>query len=90
MNDPVWIEFEAGNPDYPIWSGSFWEQQSVSDPGIRSLTTPAGHRIILDDPGKTLSLIHPDGAEITLRENEIILKKGSTSMIIDASGVVIR
>jgi Type VI secretion system/phage-baseplate injector OB domain len=21
----VWIEFEAGDPNYPIWSGCFWE-----------------------------------------------------------------
>jgi hypothetical protein len=21
----VWVEFEGGNPDYPIWSGGFWE-----------------------------------------------------------------
>jgi hypothetical protein len=21
----VWIEFERGDPDYPIWSGCFWE-----------------------------------------------------------------
>jgi uncharacterized protein involved in type VI secretion and phage assembly len=20
----VWVEFEAGNPDYPIWTGCFW------------------------------------------------------------------
>jgi hypothetical protein len=20
----VWIEFEGGDPDYPIWSGCFW------------------------------------------------------------------
>jgi hypothetical protein len=20
----VWVEFEAGDPDYPIWSGCFW------------------------------------------------------------------
>lgn len=20
----VWVEFEAGNPDYPIWAGCFW------------------------------------------------------------------
>lgn len=20
----VWVEFEAGNPDYPIWVGGFW------------------------------------------------------------------
>ncbi|MHB8268259.1 phage baseplate assembly protein V [Bradyrhizobium sp.] len=22
----VWIEFEAGDPDSPIWSGCFWER----------------------------------------------------------------
>lgn len=22
----VWIEFEGGNPDFPIWSGCFWRQ----------------------------------------------------------------
>ena len=20
----VWVEFEGGDPDYPIWSGCFW------------------------------------------------------------------
>ena len=20
----IWVEFEAGDPDYPIWSGCFW------------------------------------------------------------------
>jgi hypothetical protein len=25
----VWVEFEAGDPDYPIWSGCFWGQGEV-------------------------------------------------------------
>ena len=20
----IWVEFESGNPDYPIWAGCFW------------------------------------------------------------------
>jgi hypothetical protein len=24
MQANVWVEFEGGNPDYPIWSGCFW------------------------------------------------------------------
>jgi len=24
----VWIEFEGGNPDYPIWTGGFWDTGS--------------------------------------------------------------
>ena len=25
----VWVEFEGGNPDYPIWSGCFWDSNEV-------------------------------------------------------------
>jgi len=25
----VWIEFEHGDPDYPIWTGCFWAQGEV-------------------------------------------------------------
>lgn len=30
----VWVEFEAGDPDYPIWSGAFWGdgEAPVSNP----------------------------------------------------------
>src|SRR5580698_2267822 len=24
VNSQVWVEFERGNPDYPIWTGGFW------------------------------------------------------------------
>jgi uncharacterized protein involved in type VI secretion and phage assembly len=36
---PVWIEFEAGDPDYPIWSGCFWER--VDDMPAVVMPTPA-------------------------------------------------
>lgn len=26
----VWVEFEAGNPDQPIWSGCFWDPGDVA------------------------------------------------------------
>lgn len=38
VNANVWVEFEAGDPDYPIWSGCFWgdkelpKNAQVSDP----------------------------------------------------------
>jgi uncharacterized protein involved in type VI secretion and phage assembly len=35
----VWIEFEAGDPDYPIWSGCFWER--VDDMPTVVMPTPA-------------------------------------------------
>jgi hypothetical protein len=33
----VWIEFENGNPDYPIWTGCFWSPGEVPvTPGLAS------------------------------------------------------
>ena len=26
VNASVWVEFEHGDPDYPIWAGGFWAQ----------------------------------------------------------------
>ena len=28
VNAGVWIEFEQGDPDYPIWSGCWWGSQA--------------------------------------------------------------
>jgi hypothetical protein len=28
----VWVEFEAGNQDYPIWAGCFWGTGEAPDP----------------------------------------------------------
>jgi hypothetical protein len=31
----VWIEFEGGDPDYPIWTGCFWgEDQAPAQPAL--------------------------------------------------------
>lgn len=34
----VWVEFEGGDPDYPIWSGCFWGQGEVpAQPAIEQM-----------------------------------------------------
>src|SRR5687767_7469521 len=34
----VWVEFEAGDPDYPIWSGCFWGSGEVpASPAIEQM-----------------------------------------------------
>lgn len=29
INTNIWVEFEGGDPDYPIWSGCFWGVQEL-------------------------------------------------------------
>jgi Type VI secretion system/phage-baseplate injector OB domain len=57
----VWIEFEQGDPNKPIWCGGFWggstelpEAASKGKPGSPSivLQTPGGNNIVISDlPG---------------------------------------
>jgi uncharacterized protein involved in type VI secretion and phage assembly len=52
----VWIEFEQGDPDYPIWSGCWWGDASQLPDDVKSepykrvaIVTSNGQKIILDD-----------------------------------------
>ena len=51
-NASVWIEFEHGDPDYPIWTGCFWATGEVpASPAVpekKMLKTDAG-TITIDD-----------------------------------------
>lgn len=51
----VWVEFEGGDPDYPIWAGCFWDTGEVPAlPAIaenKVLKTSTGTITINDLPG---------------------------------------
>ena len=55
----VWVEFEHGDPDYPIWSGCWWGSVAELPPALLAppykkvlIQTEAGHSITIDDtPG---------------------------------------
>jgi len=55
VNASVWIEFEHGNPDYPVWTGCFWAQGEVpASPAVpekKVLKTDAGTITLDDTPG---------------------------------------
>jgi len=52
----VWVEFEGGDPDFPIWSGGFWDlQQRPPQPAIPQM-------IVLKTQWLTLQLSDVAGA----------------------------
>lgn len=90
VGDGVWIEFEAGDISRPIWTGCWWGDDELPEPGApqaRTLVTTAGHKIVLDDDEDRVQLLHARGAELTLTENDITLKIGSTQVVLSSSGV---
>jgi len=74
----VWIEFEEGNKDFPIWTGVFWQpsasvpnEAKKSAPTTRVLKTPSGHVLQFDDEAdaEKFRLAHPGGSEFNIDEN---------------------
>jgi uncharacterized protein involved in type VI secretion and phage assembly len=94
VGDHVWVEFEGGNRDFPIWSGG-WFPKNDSMPGpadvdVRVIRSPSGHQIVLDDNGNTITVKHKDGSAITLSKSSITLEVANGSKIeIGASSVKI-
>ncbi len=77
--DGVWIEFEAGDPSRPIWTGCWWAPGELPDPGdilTRALVTTKGHKFVLDDLKNEIQLLHSDGAEMKMTSDDIKLKIG--------------
>lgn len=88
--DGIWIEFEAGDLSRPIWSGGWWADSEMPEPGglqTRVLVTSGGHKVVLDDRDHRLQLLHSGGAEITMTDNDITLKIGQTQIVLSSSGV---
>lgn len=86
----VWIEFEQGDPDYPIWSGCWWGSQTEMPPVLLAppyrkmmFRTEGGHSIILDDTPGTggLTLETANGQKIVLGPLGIEIDNGQGASI---------
>jgi len=84
----VWVEFEKGDPDYPVWVGCFWGSAAevpalarATPPGVQAITlqTPLGNGLSISDlPGPTGGILikSATGATISINETGIIIQNG--------------
>lgn len=93
----VWVEFEEGDPDRPIWTGGFWTRQQIPPkallPTVRTIKT-AGAELTLDDTpgagGVTVSVGPPTVAlpcTITCTVAGIEITVGGASIKLDPARV---
>lgn len=81
----VWIEFEQGDPDYPIWSGCWWgskdempDEASSAPDGRVLIKTQGGQILILDDPAPNAITIQTSGGQkIVLNDQSITIDFGN-------------
>jgi len=91
-NASVWIEFEHGNPDYPIWTGCFWAENEVpvspASADKKVLKTGAG-TITLDDTqgSNSVTIETTNNLKIKLDQQGIEISNGSQKIMISTSSV---
>ena len=74
----VWIEFEHGDPEYPIWSGCFWASGELpASPDVKVLKTTAGTITINDTSGSAgITIETADGKKIVMDSGGIEITVG--------------
>jgi uncharacterized protein involved in type VI secretion and phage assembly len=90
----VWVEFEQGDPDYPIWTGCYWGS-AAEVPALALAGNPASPSIVLgtglmntiavsDLPGPTggIMLKSTTGAFIIVNDTGIYIQNGKGASII--------
>lgn len=90
-DDGVWIEFEAGDISRPIWTGCWWGDDELPSPGgtqTRVFATTAGHKLVLDDEGGEVQLLHSGGAEVKMTDDEISVTIGQSEATLANSGEI--
>jgi uncharacterized protein involved in type VI secretion and phage assembly len=100
VSSGVWVEFEGGNPDYPIWSGCFWGSTAEVpplafaglpvSPNIVLQTTGQSTIVVSDLPGPTggIMLKSLTGASIIVNDTGIYIQNGKGASIVMAGPAV--
>ena len=90
----VWVEFEGGNPDYPIWTGGFWGSAAEvpalalagnpTSPNIVLQTTLQNTLVVSDLPGPTggIMLKSTTGAMIIVNDTGIYIQNGKGASLV--------
>jgi uncharacterized protein involved in type VI secretion and phage assembly len=81
----VWVEFEQGNSDYPIWSGCFWGS-AAEVPALALAAPPGVQAIVLQSVGQNTLMI----SDVPGPTGGILLKASTGAMIaINDTGITI-
>jgi uncharacterized protein involved in type VI secretion and phage assembly len=83
VNANVWVEFERGDPDYPVWVGC-WVASADELPPQSRLTTPPGETMALATTGRTALAV----SDLPGSTGGLVLRSaGGVSVIVNDTGI---
>ena len=87
----VWVEFEQGDPDYPIWSGCWYGSVAevpvlalagvTASPNITLQSATQNALIISDNPAQGIMLKSSTGATLIINSAGITIQSGGGAII---------
>lgn len=85
----IWVEFEAGDPSFPIWSGCFWGDNELPDSGGAAIKIWKTEKLTLrmDDDSDEMKLETTSGSKVTLA-SDVKTESGGAEHTVGSSGVV--
>jgi hypothetical protein len=86
----VWVEFEAGNIHFPIWSGCFWPSNAIPSadgaPAVKFWKTRS-FTIRLDDDAGEMTIEANGGGKLKISATEVAAEASSVSQAAGAKKV---
>ena len=90
----VWVEFEAGDPSYPIWVGCYWaddqvpqnQQGTAATPPLKIIRSQQGLIVTLDDQQQAIAVSDKNGNNIItiqVKQGKVTVK-GAQKVVVEA------
>lgn len=80
----VWVEFEQGDPDYPIWTGCFWGLVAEV-PSLALAGNPVSPSVVMQTASQNTIVI----SDLPPPTGGIMLKSGASTIIVGTDGIKI-
>jgi uncharacterized protein involved in type VI secretion and phage assembly len=88
----VWIEFEAGDPSRPIWTGGWWgegqapqnNQGTAATPPLKIIRTEAGLMVSMDDDGQVIDVSDENGSnllKIEVKKGQVLIQAATKAVV---------
>ena len=91
----VWVEFEQGDPSFPVWTGCWYGAETELPPDARTavqqnspnkpvvVQTPGDHKLVMNDaPEQGILLQAQGGAYIRITKEAVVIATGEGAEVI--------
>lgn len=81
VGETVWVEFEQGNSNNPIWVGNFWSSNETPFGGDGNASSGVG-----EDYGDSSRVISYAGCVIVMKDGTVTVQNGSGGSLVMTNG----